>query len=38
MKIDARIPEPLQPIIKDFLQLAEQRLVGLIHALSFAIR
>ena len=38
MKIDPRIPESLQPIIKDFLRLAEQRLVGLIHALSFTIR
>jgi hypothetical protein len=32
MKIDPHIPEPVQPIIKDFLQLTEQRLVRLIHA------
>lgn len=32
MKIDLRIPEPVQPIIKDYLRLTEQRLVGLIDA------
>ena len=31
MKIDPRIPEPVQPIIKDYVQLIEQRLVGLIN-------
>ena len=36
MKIDPRIPEPVQPIIKDYLRLTEQRLVGLINA-SYAI-
>ena len=30
MKSDPRIPEPVQPIVKDYLQLTEQRLVGLI--------
>jgi hypothetical protein len=32
MKIDPRIPEPVQPIFKDYLRLTEQRLVGLIDA------
>ena len=32
MKIDPRVPAPVQPIIKDYLQLTEQRLVGLIDA------
>ena len=32
MKLDPRIPEPIQPIIKDYLRLTEQRLVGLINA------
>ena len=36
MKIDPRIPEPVQPIIKEYLRLTEQRLVGLINA-SYAI-
>ncbi|HET9905441.1 MAG TPA: hypothetical protein VFQ23_02335, partial [Anaerolineales bacterium] len=36
MKIDPRIPEPVQPIIKDYLRLTEQRLVGLING-SYAI-
>lgn len=36
MKIDPRIPEPVQPIIKEYLRLAEQRLVGLIKG-SYAI-
>ena len=31
MKIDLRIPEPVQPIIKDYLRVTEQRLVGLIN-------
>jgi hypothetical protein len=31
MKIDLRIPEPVQPIIKDYVRLIEQRLVGLIN-------
>ena len=31
MKIDRRIPEPVQPIIKDYVRLIEQRLVGLIN-------
>ena len=32
MKLDPRIPEPIQPIIKDYLRRTEQRLIGLIHA------
>lgn len=32
MKIDPRIPEAVQPIIKEYLRLTEQRLVGLINA------
>lgn len=31
MRIDPRIPEPVQPIIKDHVRLIEQRLVGLIN-------
>ena len=31
MKIGPRIPQPVQPIIKDYLRLTEQRLVGLIR-------
>ena len=31
MKIDRRIPEPVQPVIKDYVPLIEQRLVGLIN-------
>jgi hypothetical protein len=32
MKIDPRIPEPVQPCIKDYLQLTAQCLVGVINA------
>ena len=32
MKLDPRIPEPIQPIIKDYLRLTEQRLLGLSNA------
>jgi hypothetical protein len=32
MKIDPRIPVPVQPIIKDYLRLTEKRLVDLIDA------
>jgi hypothetical protein len=32
MKLDSRIPEPVQPVIKNYLRLTEQRLVGLINA------
>ena len=35
MKIDLRIPEPIQPIIKDYLRLTEQRLVGLLNESYF---
>jgi hypothetical protein len=32
MKPDPRIPKPIQPIITDYLQLTEQRLIGLIDS------
>jgi hypothetical protein len=32
MKIDPRIPVPVQPIIKDYLRLTEHQLVGLVYA------
>lgn len=32
MIIDPRIPEPVQPIIEDYLSLMEQRLIGLTSA------
>lgn len=34
MKIDPRLPEPVQPIIKDYLRLTEQRLVSLLNVSS----
>jgi hypothetical protein len=31
MRLDPRIPEPVKPIIKEYIRRTEQRLVGLIH-------
>ena len=31
MRIDPRIPDPVQPIIKDYVRPNEQRLIGLIN-------
>ena len=36
MKLDPRIPEHVQPILKENLRLTEQRLVDLISASYFA--
>ena len=36
MKLDPRIPEHVQPIVKEYLWLIEQRLIGSIRASYFA--
>ena len=32
MKLDPRIPKPVQPILKDYVQLSEQRLISLVES------
>jgi hypothetical protein len=36
VKLDPRIPEHVQPIVKEYLRFTEQRLVGLIGVSYFA--